>query len=184
MPRRQKEPLRALTDAELVEMVRLSRAQQTAAAVVARARTVLAVAHGRPYTVAARETGRKSADGVAKLVARFNVHGLAALETRPGGRPPVLYGAAERHRILDTARRSPDREQDGTATWSLITLQRVLRREPGFERLSTYTILTVLHDAGLTWQRDRTWCDTGAAQRQRKAGVVVTTDPETEAKKS
>ncbi|WP_415813133.1 helix-turn-helix domain-containing protein [Deinococcus marmoris] len=162
---------------------------------MSRARTVLAVAHGRPYTVAARETGRKSAEGVAKLVARFNMYGLAALETRPGGRPPILYGAAERHRILDTARRPPvvrpssarrppDRAQDGTATWSLTTLQRVLRREPGLERLSTYTILSVLHDAGLTWQRDRTWCDTGAAQRQRKASVVVTTDPDTEAKKS
>ena len=86
MPRRQKEPLRALTDAEQFELERLSRSQQTAAAVVSRARTVLAVARGRPYTVAARETGRKSADGVAKLVARFNAHGLAALETRPGGR--------------------------------------------------------------------------------------------------
>jgi transposase len=184
MPQRQKQPLRPLTDAEESELERLSRSQQTAAAVVSRARTLLAVARGRPYTVAARETGRKSADGVAKLVARFNLHGLAALESRPGGRPPLLYGAAQRHRILDTARRPPDREQDGTATWSLSTLQRVLRREPGLERLSTYTILSVLHDAGLTWQRDRTWCKTGTAQRQRKAGVVVTIDPDTEAKKS
>ncbi len=185
MPRRQKQPLRALTDAELVELERLSRAQQTAAAVVSRARTVLAVAHGRPYTVAARETGRKSAEGVAKLVARFNMYGLAALVTRPGGRPPILYGAAERHRILDTARRPPDREQDGTATWSLATLQRALRRAPdGLPRVSTHTIWTVRQEAGYRFGRDRTWCHTGVVQRRRKSGVVEMVDPDAAPKKS
>lgn len=43
MPRRQKQPLRALTDAEHSELERLSRSQQTAAAVVSRARTVLSI---------------------------------------------------------------------------------------------------------------------------------------------
>ncbi|WP_083939300.1 helix-turn-helix domain-containing protein [Deinococcus apachensis] len=151
---------------------------------VGRAKVLLGVAAGLPYTQAARRAGRTSGDGVAHLVARFNQHGLKALETRPGGRPPVIYGSAERNRILETARRKPDREQDGTATWSLSTLQRVLRREPGFEHLSTFTILGVLHEAGLTWQRDRTWCETGTAKRQRKTGVVVVTDPDAEAKKS
>ena len=70
------------------------------------------------------------------------------------------------------------------ATWSLTTLQTVLRREPGLERISTFTILSTLHGAGMSWQRDRTWCETGTARRLRKAGVVVVTDPETEAKKS
>lgn len=184
MPRRQKNPLRVLMDEERAELVRLSRSHHTAAAVVSRAKTLLGVAAGLPYTQAARKAGRKSGDGVAHLVARFNQHGLKALETRPGGRPPVIYGSAERNRILETARRKPDREQDGTATWSLTTLQRVLRREAGFEHLSTYTILGVLHEAGLTWQRDRTWCETGTAKRQRKTGVVVVTDPDAEAKKS
>ena len=104
-------------------------------------------------------------------------HGLVGVHT-------LIYGAAQRHLILQTARRSPDREQDGTATWSLTTLQRVLRQAPGLERISTFTILSTLHGAGMTWQRDRTWCETGTARRLRKAGVVVVTDPDTEAKKS
>jgi hypothetical protein len=33
----------------------------------------------------------------------------------------------EQERILAEARRRPDREQDGTATWSLSTLQQALR---------------------------------------------------------
>ena len=184
MARVQKNPLRPLTEDERTRLERLSRSHHTAAIVVGRAKTILAVSTGVPYTEAARLCGRRSGEGVARLVSRFNQHGLTALQTRPGGRPPVVYGSAERNRILDTARRPPDREQDGTATWSLVTLQRVLRREPGLERVSTFTILKVLHEAGLTWQRDRTWCETGRAKRHRNTGVVVVRDPDTEAKKN
>ncbi|WP_245808369.1 helix-turn-helix domain-containing protein [Deinococcus hopiensis] len=143
MPRVQKNPLRSLTEEERATLERLSRSHHTAAIIVGRAKTILAVSTGMTYTEAARWCGRRSGEGVARLVSRFNQHGLKALETRPGGRPPVVYGSAERNRILETARRAPDREQDGTATWSLVTLQKVLRREAGFERLSTFTILGV-----------------------------------------
>jgi transposase len=71
--------------------------------------------------------GRCCGDVVSQWVARFNAEGLAALEPRPGGGPPVTYGAAERERILAEARRTPDRERDGTATWSLTALRRALR---------------------------------------------------------
>ncbi len=82
-------------------------------------------------------------------------------------------------------RRPPDREQDGTATWSLSTLQRALRRAPdGLPSVSTWTIGQVLHDAGYTWQKSRTWCHTGTVLRKRKAGVVMVTDPETAEKKA
>jgi transposase len=121
---------------------------------------------------------------VAQLVARFNAAGLAALDPRHGGGPPVRYGPAERDRILREVRRSPDRATDGTATWSLTTLQRALRSAPdGLPTVSTFTILQVLHDAGLTWQRDRTWCETGVVLRKRKAGVVEVVDPATAAKR-
>jgi transposase len=124
-------------------------------------------------------------DSVATWVARFNQVGLAAVERQPGGRPPTQYGPAERDRILAEFRRPPDRERDGTATWSLNTLRRSLRRAPdGLPRVSSYTIWAVLHDAGITWQRDRTWCETGVAIRKRKRGEVKVHDPDTSAKKA
>jgi protein-disulfide isomerase-like protein with CxxC motif len=93
----------------------------------------------------------------------------------------------ERERILAEARRLPDREQDGTALWSLSTLQHALRRN-GLAHISTYTIRRVLVDAGLSWQKHRSWCDTGRAQRRRKqAGrtvVATVIDPDAEAKKN
>src|SRR5207253_8362207 len=88
---------------------------------------------------------RGGGDTVATLIRRFNRLGLAALADQPrAGRRPT-YTAADRERIVREFRRIPDREQDGTATWSLSALQRALRRAPdGLPHISTFTILQVL----------------------------------------
>src|SRR5690349_19250806 len=116
---RQKEPLRTLREEERAALGRLSRSGRESAAVVARAKALLAVADGASYTAAARAAGRRSGDAVGRLVARFNVAGLAAVTPRHGGGRQATYTSAERERILTEARRAPDRERDGTATWSL-----------------------------------------------------------------
>jgi len=187
MARSPKNPLRPLLEEERRQLIRLSRGQAIAASAVARAKAVLAVADGHSYTHAARAAGRQSGDAVAALVARFNAEGLAVVVPRHGGGHPRDYTPVERERILAEARRPPDRERDGTAVWSLSTLRRALRRQ-GLPQVSTYTIWRVLVDAGLSWQKHRSWCDTGTAQRSRKKGgqtvVVTVTDPDTEAKKN
>ena len=35
-----------------------------------------------------------------------------------------------------------------------------------------------------SWQRSRSWCQTGTAQRKRKSGIVTVIDPDSEAKKN
>jgi transposase len=181
----QKEPLRPLTPHEYAQLKQVSRALSESAAQVAHAKVLLAVAAGGRFTDAARTAGRRSGDAVAHLVARFNQRGLAALESGHGGGPASAYGAPEQARILAEVRRTPDRELDGTATWSLTTLQRALRRaSDGLPRVSTYTIWCVLHEAGVSWQRDRSWCETGAALRKRKHGTVTVHDPDATAKKA
>ena len=185
MARPQKAPLRPVTEAERSALEQIARAGGERAERVARAKALLAVASGRSFTAAARAAGRRSGDAVAHLVARFNTEGLAALQPRHGGGPPMVYDAATRERILRAFRRPPDREADGTATWSLATLQRALRVAPdGLPRVSTKTILHTLWDAGYTWQRSRTWCQTGTVVRRRKAGPVAVTDPDATPKKS
>jgi hypothetical protein len=64
----------------------------------------------------------------------------------------------------------------------LSTLRRALRRD-GLSKLGTSTIRRILQDAGSSFQRTRSWCPTGTAQRLRKAGVVTVVDPETENKR-
>jgi transposase len=151
---------------------------------VLRAKLLLRVAAGTGYWAAAQAEGRRSGEAVAHLVSRFNREGLEALEPRHGGGPQVGYGVKERERIIAEVRRQPDRETDGTASWSLSTLQRALRAaEDGLPSVSRETILNVLHEAGWSWQKDRSWCETGKVLRKRKAGTVEVTDPDTTAKK-
>jgi transposase len=123
---------------------------------VARATALLTVADGQSYLAAARQAGRCANDTVAAWITRFNREGMAAVMPRHGGGPPIRYGAAEQRRILEEAQRAPDRARDGTAIWSLSTLQCALRRaENGLPRVSTYTIWQTLYAAGLSWPRRR-----------------------------
>jgi transposase len=146
---------------------------------------LLAVAGGSDYQHAARAAGRTSGDAVSHKVAPFNREGLAALDPRHGGGHTPTYGALARDRILREAARTPTPDADGTSTWSLSLLRRVLRAAPdGLPTVSTFTIWQVLHGAGYTYQRTRTWCSTGLAVRHRKAGVVTVADPDAAPKKN
>jgi transposase len=185
MSRRQKDPLRPLSAEERTALERLSRSQRAPAAQVARATALLAIADGQSYTAAAQKAGRRDNDTVAAWVARFNREGLAAAVPRHGGGSPIRYGDTAQRRILAEAQRIPDRTRDGTATWSLSTLQRALRQaEDGLPTVSTFTLWQVLHHAGRRWQKSRTWCDTGVVVRKRKRGAITVTDPDAMAKKS
>ncbi len=184
MTRQQKDPLRPLTSDERAVLKQVQRSRSDRAERVARAAALLAVADGASYTAAAQRAGRRSGDGVAQVVARFNMLGLAALDSRHGGGPLRQYGSAEQDRILTEFQRTPDREQDGTATWSLSTLQRALRRAPdGLPQVSTFTVLQTLYEAGYSYQQSRSWCHTGTARRKRKRGVATVTDPDATQKK-
>ena len=182
MPVPPKATLRALTVTEQTTLERLTQAGSARVDQARRAVALIAVAQGRSVAQAADQAGFRSGTAVANLVARFNQHGLAVLRIAPGrGRRPT-YTAAARAQIVATAQRAPDRRTDGTATWSLSTLERTLRRE-AFPRLRATTIRRVLGDAGSSYQKTRTWCPTGTAQRKRKAGVVTVVDPRTEEKR-
>jgi transposase len=175
----QKEPLRAVTVAEQTRLDQVAKASSERADRVRRAVALLAVVQGASFDQAARRAGLRSGSTVTALVARFNRQGLAALTITAGrGRKPTYAPAARAH-IVATAQRAPERKADGTATWSLSTLQRTLRRE-AFPQLGATTIRRVLHAAGSSYQQTRTWCPTGTAERKRKSGSVRVIDPQTE----
>src|SRR5258708_12364559 len=183
MCRSQKDPLRPLSAEERMVLEQLSRALTMPADQVIHAKEWVGVAGGDSKSLGARVEERKSGDAVAHLIARFNAEGLPALETCHGGGHPIRYTSVECERILREFRRAPDRRLDGTATWSLTTLQRALRRAPDdLPKVSTYTIFCVLHEAGYTWQQDRTWCDTGKAIRVPKSRPLDSTHPHPTAK--
>jgi hypothetical protein len=147
MAQPQKEPLRALSEQEERELQRTVKATSERLDVVRRAQALLAVARGKPFTQAAHEAGLKSGKGVGKLVKRFNTQGLAALSIAAGrGRKPT-YTSQQQARILAEVQREPDRKEDQSATWSLMTLRTALRKTD-LPQVARETIRQVLHEAG------------------------------------
>jgi transposase len=179
------ESLRPLTEEERKELQRVSRASSERRIRHQRAVALLAVAQGNRLSEAARLVGWKSHDPVTKVTRRFNRMGLCALDDLPRRGPHRTYGLAAQARILQEARRTPDRKEDATGTWSLTLLQRALRAaSDGLPKISTFTILHTLHEAGYTWQKNRTWCHTGRTLKKGKDGTVYQSeDPYTQEKK-
>lgn len=177
-----KEGLRRLTADERRALARVRQATSGRVDRVRRATALLAVAEGATFTAAAAQAGYRSASAVTALVRRFNARGLAVLAIATGRGRKRTYDATARAHMIATAQRPADRRQDGTATWSLSMLERTLRRE-GLSRVGATTVRRVLEAAGASYQRTRTWCPTGTAQRQRKSGTVTVRDPDTEAKR-
>lgn len=179
----QKQPLRALTAEEQTRLERIARSSSERVDRARRARALLAVAAGQSFAQAAAQAGVHSPTTVAQLVGRFHQQGLAALDIAAGRGRKATYDGAARAQIVALAQQAPARRHDGTATWSLMSLERALRQQEAFAHLGATTIRRVLEDAGSSYQRTRSWCPTGTAQRKRKAGVVTVTDPATERKR-
>ncbi len=182
MARQPKEALRALTEEEQTALARVGRQTSRRHDAVRRAAALLAVAAGASFAAAARVAGYAGGSAVQALVKRFNARGLAALAIAPGRGAKVTYDAATRAQVVALAQRSPDRKVDGTATWSLSTLERAVEREV-CPAPKARTIAQILRDAGSSYQKTRTWCPTGTAERKRKDGVVRVVDPLTEVKR-
>jgi transposase len=176
-------PLRAMTPDEEQALARSAKATSERVDVVKRARALLAVRAGQSYTQAAREAGYRSGDSVSQLVERFNQQGLAALHVADGRGRKEFYTPAQRERILAQLQRVPERTHDGTATWSLKTLERALRHAD-LPQISATTIRMVLQEAGYRYTKSRTWCATGTAVRVRQGGTVIVHDPKTQEKNS
>jgi transposase len=169
-------PLRNLIQEEEQALQRIVKASSERVDVVKRAKAILAVQGGKPYSAAAQEAGYKSGDSVSQLVERFNQRGLAALLIGPGRGRKETYTLEQRQRIMQELERPPDREEDQTATWSLMTLRNALRKQ-ALPEVGVSTIREVLHEAGYRFGKTRTWCPTGTALRVRKAGTVTVKDP-------
>jgi transposase len=177
-------PLRVMTSEEERTLQHTAKATSQRVDVVKRARALLAVRAGHSYTQAAHQEGYKSGDSVSQLVERFNQQGRATLHIATGRGRKARYTPAQRERILAQLQRVPERTHDGTATWSLKTLERALRQTGDLPQLSATTIRMVLHEAGYRYGKTRTWCATGTAIRVRQGGTVTVHDPKTQEKNS
>ena len=181
MGRPVKEPLRPLSKPEEQQLQRIVKATSERVDTVRRAKALLCVAAGGTLSTAGQEVGL-SREGVSKVVKRFNQRGLEVLDIAAGRGRKTTYTSEQQARILAEVQRPPDRREDQTATWSLMTLRQALRKE-ALPHIAKETIRQVLHASGYSYQQTRSWCRTGYALRKRKSGTVTVYDQETPEKK-
>jgi transposase len=157
----QKVVLRSVTEGEQEQLQQIANAPSERVDGGRRARVLLAVSAGSPFTEAGKQAGM-SRHAATHLVERFTQRGLAVLLLATGrGRKPTET-PADRERILQDVRRAPDRDKDQTGSWSRSTLQQALRTAD-LPHISRETMSQVRREAGETYQRTRTWCPTGTA---------------------
>lgn len=181
MGRPVKEEMKPLLPSEHQELQRIMQATSERVDTVRRAIALLSVAAGKSRTAAGQEA-HVSRQAVTQMVKRFNQRGLAALSIAAGRGSKPTYTSEQQARIMAEVQRTPDRQADQTATWSLMTLRQALRKE-ALPHIAKETIRQVLHEHGYRYQRTRTWCRTGYALRVRKSGTVTVYDPQTPEKR-
>lgn len=182
MSRKQKDPLRKMSEDEYNYLEKVSRSFSESSTRIARAKALLAVYKNCSYQEAAVHSGRRSAQAVSQLVSRFNQEGIEAINLKHGGGPVIVYGLEMRNKILDILSSPPNQKVHGTANWSLTTLQKHLEKTE-IGHVSTHTLWKILHGANYSFQKDRTWIKTGVVNRKRDGKFIEVQDPDSEAKK-
>lgn len=109
---------------------------------------------------------------VRKVIREFNERGLDSLRPKfGGGRPPRLT-EAERERIVAVAGARPDSIGVPLTRWSLRELAAYLAEGEGIE-ISPSHLGRVLADAGLSFQRTRSWKASPDPDYEARAARVI-----------
>jgi transposase len=138
------------------EAVRLKRLSRRAKHECTRQRAaVLLASNVRTPVPQIAEMWRTDPSWVRKVIHEFNERGLDSLRPRYRGGRPRRITTDERQRIVAVAGARPDSKGIPLTRWSLPRLAHELARE-GIE-ISPRHLGSVLAEAGLSFQRTRTW---------------------------
>ncbi len=160
MARRDRPPsvfVRRLAPAEARRLQEIVRRGTADYVTVRRAQIVLASAQGAAAPEIARML-RSSPDHVREVIHASNAEGLEALRPRwhLGGRPRT-FDEETRARIVEVATARPREVGAPFSAWSLAKLQAFLMEEGVVEEISLETIRRILSEAGISYQRLKTW---------------------------
>jgi transposase len=135
-------------------LVRLTR-RSTDRVRLRRAGIVLASVQGRNVTQIA-EMFAASPGYVREVIHTFNDKGFAALDPKWSGGRPRKFGPVARELICRIARTAPSALGQPFTTWSLSKLVAYLAAHKRLV-VSAETVRRVLREAGISWQRMKTW---------------------------
>lgn len=107
---------------------------------------------------------------VRRIIHAFNKQGIDGVRPNYQGGHPPTFTEQQRRLIVELAEGRPKDWGYPLSQWSLSQLQLVLIKKKKFPYISRPTIRTILRDAGLTYQRTKTWKQSNDPQFDKKNG--------------
>jgi transposase len=163
------EPVRArrLTDQEGSRLQQIVRRGKHGSIRVRRAMIIMASASGTPVPAIARLVAADE-DTVRDVIHLFNAKGLAALDPRWAGGRPRLIGDGDVQVIVTAATTRPEKLGLPFTHWSLRKLAAYLASGPRAVKVSRERLRQILHAAGISFQRTRSWKESTDPDRDAK----------------
>jgi len=109
-----------------------------------------------------------SALQVRRIIHAFNKNGIDGIRPNYQGGHPPTFTERQRKVIVELAESRPKDLGIPLTQWSLSQLQLVLIKKKKISYISRPTIRTILQDAGLTYQRTKTWKQSDDSQFDKK----------------
>jgi transposase len=155
------------------EAVRLKRLSKRAKHQCTRQRAaVLLASNVRMTAPQIAEMWRTDASWVRKVIHEFNERGMDSLRPRYRGGRPRRITTDQRQRIVAVAGARPDSQGVPLTRWSLPRLS-VYLAEQGIVEVSARHLGALLADAGLSFQRTRTWKASPDPDYEPKAARIL-----------
>ena len=164
------EPVRArrLTDQEGSRLQQIVRRGKHGSIRVRRAMIIMASASGTPVCAIARLVAADE-DTVRDVIHLFNAKGLAALDPRWAGGRPRRISDEDIEVIVEAATTRPEKLGLPVTCWSVRKLAAYLASRPGRPvRVRRERLRQILHAAGISFQRTRTWKESHDPDRDAK----------------
>jgi transposase len=155
------------------EAVRLKRLAQRAKHESTRQRAAILLASNvRMSAPRIAEMWRSDASHVRKVIHEFNERGMNSLRPRYRGGRPRRITTDQRQRIIAVAGARPDSQGVPLTRWSLPRLS-IYLAEQGIAEVSFGYLAQLLAEAGLSFQRTRTWKASPDPDYQAKTARIL-----------
>jgi len=159
---------RRLTDQEGSRLQQIVRRGKHGSIRVRRAMIIMASASGTPVGAIARLVAADE-DTVRDVIHLFNQKGLAALDPRWAGGRPRLISDEDIQVIVTAATTRPEKLGQPFTCWSVRKLTAYLAEGAAQPvRIGRERLRQILHSRGISFQRTRTWKESGDPHRDAK----------------
>lgn len=160
--------VRSLTSEEGAELNNIAR-NGSDVKFARRAQVIIASAARTPVKQIVQVMGYSNLQ-VRRIIHAFNKNGMDGIRPKYRGGRPHTFTDRERRAVVELAENHPRDLGYPLSRWSLSQLQLVLIKQKKVSYISRPTIRTILKEAGLSYQRTKTWKQSNDPQFEKKRG--------------